>query len=203
MWKTSDKECTYCGNYITIYNTSDLADASLKQSICYNCAHAKTTLGERIVTEPKDLLIDYERDNTPMNFRNFEDTAFKRLEKETVSDVEVGINPKDLIGAKKINMALLPTAGKIKVAQCMEDGAHKYGPFNWRDVNKKVGYMTYLAAAERHLDAFKDGEDLTRDSKLCHLASICAGLMVLIDAIECGTAIDNRPIKGKAGDLLA
>lgn len=113
-----------------------------------------------------------------------------------------GINPKDLIGAKKVDISLIPTAGVIMAADCMGDGAKKYGPFNWREKGKPVQCMTYLSAAMRHILAYIDGEDKASDSGKHHIAHAVAGLMVLLDAQACDNAIDNRPIKGATAKLL-
>jgi hypothetical protein len=41
-------------------------------------------------------------------------------------------NPKDLMGLTKVQVGLFPAAGVILGALAMEDGAAKYGPYNWR-----------------------------------------------------------------------
>lgn len=111
-------------------------------------------------------------------------------------------NPKDLIGAKKVDLSLVPSAGTIQVALCMMNGAQKYGPYNWRNPEKKVGTMTYLAAAMRHLTAYLDGEENASDSNYPHLAHAAASLFVLMDAIATGNNVDDRPPKGAAARLL-
>lgn len=109
-------------------------------------------------------------------------------------------NPKELIGASKVPLGLLPSAAKIYGALAMRDGAVKYGPFNWRDT--KVQMMTYLDAIERHLLAVRDGEDTASDSGIDHLGHIIAGCAIILDARECGQLIDNRPKAGPAARLL-
>lgn len=113
-----------------------------------------------------------------------------------------GINPKDIIGATKPNLALVPSSAIIGMALSFQNGAEKYGPFNWREKGKPVQYMTYLSADLRHTYEFIDGEDVARDSLLSHLAHKMAGIAVLYDAIACGNAVDNRPPKGVAADLI-
>ncbi len=110
-------------------------------------------------------------------------------------------NPKDLIGVKKVQVGLLPAAGKIYGALAMENGAKKYSPFNWR--NNKVKYTVYLNAIERHLLALWDGEDTASDSGVSHLGHLIANASILADAIEGGFLIDDRPEKGPAPALLA
>lgn len=71
-------------------------------------------------------------------------------------------NPKDRIGALKPDLSLNPAAGSIEQSRALGEGAHKYGPYNWR--SQKVQARIYIAAAMRHLLAYLDGEDYSRDS---------------------------------------
>jgi len=109
-------------------------------------------------------------------------------------------NPKDLVGAKKAPMGLLPAAGVIHGNLAMENGANKYGPYNWRE--HAVQYTIYIDAIERHLVAVRDGEDLAQDSMVHHLGHIIAGASILLDAMECGKLIDDRPKSGPAAQIL-
>lgn len=113
-----------------------------------------------------------------------------------------GLNPKDKVGAKKPNLSLVPSSAVIGMALAFQNGAEKYGPFNWREHGKPVQYMTYLSADLRHTYEFIDGENVARDSLLSHLAHKMAGIAVLYDAIECGNSVDDRPIKGQAANLI-
>lgn len=109
-------------------------------------------------------------------------------------------NPKDLLGIKKIRLSLVPPSSIIYEASAMEDGADKYGPYNWR--KKKVKLSIYIDAFKRHVDQFWDGEDFAIDSKKHHLAHAKGCLGIIIDAIETGNLIDDRPPKGPASDLI-
>lgn len=109
-------------------------------------------------------------------------------------------NPKDLLGIKKPQVGLLPGAGKIYGALAMQNGAQKYGPYNWRD--KKVKMTIYLDAMERHILALRDGEDLAPDSKVPHLGHIIACAAILADAETGGFLIDDRPLAGPSGALI-
>lgn len=111
-----------------------------------------------------------------------------------------GANPKDLIGVRKVQLGLLPAAGKIYGALAMEDGAIKYQAYNWR--TKKVLMSIYLDAMERHLLSLRDGEDLSADSKVPHLGNIIACASILADAIEGGFIVDDRPVSGPAARTL-
>ena len=110
-------------------------------------------------------------------------------------------NPKQILGDKKVNMSVVPASSTIYEALAMQDGARKYGPFNWRIT--KVEAMTYVAACKRHLDSWVDGEANASDSGYPHLAHAKACLGILIDALETENLIDNRPAPGNAAALLA
>lgn len=130
-------------------------------------------------------------------------------------------NPKDLIGATKPDLSLVTPAGLIYEALAMGVGSVNYGPFNWR--NKKIQALVYIAALKRHVDMWVDGEEIDRDLENCgackakltddsimcpdhswkpHLGHAKACLGILIDALEGGTLIDNRPKPGSAARLI-
>jgi len=104
------------------------------------------------------------------------------------------MNPKDRVGRNKPPLSLVPGSALVLVSSALRNGADKYGPYNWRD--QKIQASNYISAALRHLLAWNDGEDTADDSGLSHLAHACAGLMILIDSIETGNAIDDRPKPG-------
>ena len=83
----------------------------------------------------------------------------------------------------------------------MMDGAEKYGPYNWRE--KKVPARTYIAAAQRHLADFLDGEALATDSGVHHLGHVIGCCAIVLDAMETGNLIDDRPKPGAAAAILA
>lgn len=113
---------------------------------------------------------------------------------------QLGPNPKDLLGVKKVPLHLIPAASKIYQALAMEDGAIKYGPFNWRE--NKVVASIYVSACMRHLEQWFDGEECADDSKKPHLGHAIACLGIIIDALETGNLIDDRPTPGAAAALL-
>lgn len=83
----------------------------------------------------------------------------------------------------------------------MEDGAVKYGPYNWRQ--NKVICSIYIDAAMRHLQQFMDGEECASDSKKPHLGHALACLGIIVDAKETGNLVDDRPTAGAASRLIA
>jgi hypothetical protein len=109
-------------------------------------------------------------------------------------------NPKDLIGIKKPNLFLVPPAAEIYLALAMQDGAAKYGPYNWRE--NKVKASVYVAACKRHIGKWVDGLENAEDSGAPELAHAMACLGILADAIETGNLIDDRPLPGAAAKLL-
>jgi len=110
-------------------------------------------------------------------------------------------NPKDLIGAMKPPLDLVPSALTIHVAGVMALGAKKYGKFNWRQ--HKVKYSIYLAAALRHLAQAADGEDIDPENGEPHLAHAAACCGIVLDAVACNMVIDDRGAPGPASRLLA
>ncbi len=114
----------------------------------------------------------------------------------TAVPVKLAPNPKQAYGAQKPNLALIPPVADLHMAMAFELGAAKYGAFNWRD--KAVESMTYIAAARRHLGDWADGAELTEDGEgLVHnLAAVMACCAILLDALEQGNLIDNRPLPG-------
>jgi hypothetical protein len=113
----------------------------------------------------------------------------------------LGTNPKDLLGMKKVRLSLVPPSSIIYQALAMEDGAKKYGPYNWRE--NKVIASIYVDAAMRHLQSWFDGEENASDSKKPHLAHALACLGIIVDAKETGNLVDDRPLPGAAAGLIA
>lgn len=100
-------------------------------------------------------------------------------------------NPKDLVGAHKISVSLLPATGILQGAEVMKHGADKYGAYNWRD--KRVQALIYADAIMRHTLEWVEGSDQDEDSKLHPLAHVLANAAIVLDAIKYDNLIDNRP----------
>jgi hypothetical protein len=69
-------------------------------------------------------------------------------------------------------------------------GADKYGAWNWRETG--VCASTYVNAILRHLNAWRDGEDLDPESGISHLAHVACSANILMDAGYCGKLQDDR-----------
>jgi len=103
-----------------------------------------------------------------------------------------GPNPKDLQGKKKISLTKVSSIALLHCAHAMMDGAKKYDPYNWRA--KDITASIYVDAGKRHFDAWFEGEELADDSKAHHLGHAMACAAILLDAIETGGLIDDRPV---------
>lgn len=123
-----------------------------------------------------------------------------KVENTTKAARPLGTNPKDLLGIKKVQLNLVPASSIIYQALAMEDGAAKYGPYNWRE--NKVIASIYVAAAMRHLQSWLDGEENATDSKKPHLAHALACIGIIVDAKETGNLVDDRPLPGAASRLI-
>lgn len=108
-------------------------------------------------------------------------------------------NPKTIHGIKKPPLHLCSPVAMIQWAGAMGLGAHKYGPYNWRE--KTVSSSVYVAAAMRHLQAYWDGEDLDPESNAAHLGHAMACCSIIMDAASIGKLNDDRPLPGKAGEV--
>lgn len=95
----------------------------------------------------------------------------------------------------KPDLSMLPRVFKEQVAYGMMAGAAKYGRDNYV-LGHRMNQL--LAAAERHLDAIKDGEDMDRDTSdrvgidVHHAALVCTNMLMLLHQIELGTIKDDR-----------
>lgn len=120
-------------------------------------------------------------------------------EGEGVSNNGTG-NPKDRLGDLKPDLSLNPPAALLYMSLGFKDGAVKYGPFNWRE--NAVRNRVYIAAAMRHIEQYRDGEDIDPLSGKPHIGHALASLAIIADATEGGMLIDDRPLPGAAGGLI-
>lgn len=110
-------------------------------------------------------------------------------------------NPKTRFGVQKVSMTKVPGSAMVHMADAMMDGANKYGASNWRA--SKVEASIYIDAAYRHIMAWYDGEEVAEDSEVHHLGHAMASLAIILDAMEGGTLIDDRPMKGPVTKAMA
>jgi hypothetical protein len=111
-------------------------------------------------------------------------------------------NPKTLIGITKPAIHAVPASALYWLGRAMADGERKYGLANWR--KNKVAASVYFDAKMRHQWAWWDGrEDFAPDSLCHHLGHDMACSAILLDAIETGNLIDDRPVPGALPRMLA
>lgn len=108
----------------------------------------------------------------------------------------LGVNPKDLLAAKKCDLSVFPAIGIYHGAHAMVDGALKYGPYNWRD--KAVLARVYIAAAKRHIARWEAGEEYALEGTH-NLGNVIACCALLLDAQATGNLGDDR---AKSPELL-
>ena len=114
-------------------------------------------------------------------------------------------NPKTVEGLKKPSIFVIPPAGLLHCGRAMQDGRDKYGLMNWRE--RAVSTSVYLDASYRHLMAFADGENFSRDTvakgrPVHHLGHVMACCAIVLDAMAIGKLVDDRPLPGAAADLI-
>ena len=80
--------------------------------------------------------------------------------------------------AGKPRWSLLPTGTVAAVVRVLEHGALKYGVDNWQSVPE--ARTRYYDAAQRHLQAWWEGELLDPESKEPHLAHAACCMLFLM-----------------------
>lgn len=101
-------------------------------------------------------------------------------------------DPKGAAGALKTPLGLIPPYAMEQTAWVHKLGSDKYGPYNWRKTG--VCASTYVNAILRHLNAWRDGENLDPESGISHLAHVACSCNILLDADYCGTLQDDRNV---------
>jgi hypothetical protein len=109
-------------------------------------------------------------------------------------------NPKDVIGLSKLPMHLVSGIVKAYGAIAAYLGMTKYGAWNFRAKGARAS--VYMAAAQRHMDAWFEGEELDPDDGTPHLANALACISILIEAKEIGKLEDDRPPKSNYREVM-
>lgn len=99
-------------------------------------------------------------------------------------------NPKDAAATSRIPLALLSPVAKIAWAVAQYAGMLKYGAWNWRKAGVRAS--VYISALERHIDAYKSGEEYDPVDGSPHLGNIMACAAILLDAKAAGKLTDDR-----------
>lgn len=74
---------------------------------------------------------------------------------------------------------LIPAKAEAEVARVLAFGAKKYAPENWRKVPDAKN--RYIAAALRHINAYRDGRRVDEESGLHPLAHAIASLLFVTE----------------------
>jgi hypothetical protein len=116
-------------------------------------------------------------------------------------------NPKAIYGDKKPPIGEIPLAARVHGSLAHMLGRIKYGFRNWRETS--VEAMTYVHAAERHLQLWAEGETWTRppahdpdEPRVHNLGAVIACCGILLDAEVNGTLIDNRSHSPESARML-
>jgi len=109
-------------------------------------------------------------------------------------------NPKENASRRKVPLQLNPPVASHYQAFVHQNGADKYGEWNWRESG--INLTTYVGAAKRHMDGLMRGEWLDPESGLPHWAHITACGAISLDAWAHGKLNDDRP-PGRPNELPA
>lgn len=99
-------------------------------------------------------------------------------------------NPKDSIATNKLPLHLVSPIVKAYQAIAHYLGNVKYGSWNFRVAGARAS--VYLSALERHIDAWKEGEEADPADGTPHLANALACIGILIETQHMGNLIDDR-----------
>lgn len=78
----------------------------------------------------------------------------------------------------KLRYDLIPPSLLEDVARVLTFGAKKYKPNNWKNVDDPT---RYISALYRHLELWRAGEMIDRESGLTHLAHAATNIAFLIE----------------------
>lgn len=79
---------------------------------------------------------------------------------------------------EKPRMDLVPAGAQSEIAKVFTFGAKKYADHNWR---KGFKWSRLIASLERHIAAFKEGEDNDPESGMPHMAHAGCCVMMLLE----------------------
>lgn len=85
------------------------------------------------------------------------------------------------------------------LAKVLTAGAVKYGDNNWRN---GIVYSRLIASLERHLNAFKRGEDVDAETGLSHIDHLGCNWMFLSYFGKQAAHLDDRPTCYKPNNSL-
>lgn len=100
-------------------------------------------------------------------------------------------NPKDMAAVSKLPVHFVPPILQVYAAIGFAEGAYKYGAYNWRPGGARASI--YYSALFRHMAKWWNGEDLDPSTGVPHLANAISCLGIIVDALEQGCLVDDRP----------
>lgn len=109
-------------------------------------------------------------------------------------------NPKDALGIKKPSAQFTSPLAELWMHVAMQEGAGKYGPFNWRQHPIDPG--VYYSAARRHWGYYMTGETHDPKTGVHHLGYAMACAAIVIDAEAMGCLV-NREVMFDSGQYAA
>lgn len=89
----------------------------------------------------------------------------------------------------KAKLSLIPYEALKQEAFALAYGAEKYGKNNYK---KGMEWSRLIDATLRHIHSFNNGEDVDKESLICHLGHAKANLSILIFYIENNLGVDDR-----------
>jgi len=92
-------------------------------------------------------------------------------------------------GSKMERFDLIPAGAMRQIARHYGIGAQKYAPNNWR---RGYDWSLSTAALERHLNAWKSGEDIDADTGSNHLAAVVFHALALLTFADEHPELDDR-----------
>lgn len=78
----------------------------------------------------------------------------------------------------KPQLNLIPPLSELELGSVLTYGANKYSADNWRKLDNLQS--RYIAAAMRHINQYRQGEQLDCESGLHHLAHAMASLAFIV-----------------------
>lgn len=109
-------------------------------------------------------------------------------------------NPKNQAGRLKHSTHAIPPVAIFALGAAMQNGADKYGPFNFRQSD--ITASVFFDAMMRHLLLWWNGEDYASDSHVHHLSHLMASCAIILDGLQHGNFKDDRPsILGRETNL--
>lgn len=129
---------------------------------------------------PQNSTKELEKSVTDRLKKKFAEACKETIKTQSNSQNLIDNNVKTAAATAKPRTSAVPTVGIFALGAAMQNGADKYGRFNWRDTT--VSASVFYDAIQRHLMAWQSGEDYADDSGIHHLAHAMAGCAILLDA---------------------